>query len=225
MSQENVEVIRKLYDHLGRGEYFVAPLLDEDFAFARHGEALGLLGGEWRGFEDVRAAVLEYLRSWDGLRNELERITDLDDERVLVFERQVGRGRNSGLVMERKMGSLFTLRDGKIVRWDTYWERADALEAAGLSESQANVDAMRKVYEAMARGDFWVAGEVFDPEIEWSWSSTMSGLTGVKTYHGSRVSRQRLAMSSKLGRCSGRRPRSSSRKAMTLWLWSACTDG
>ena len=74
------------------------------------------------------------LRSWDGLRNELERITDLDDERVLVFERQVGRGRTSGLVMEREMGSLFTLRDGKIIRWDTYWERADALEAAGLQE-------------------------------------------------------------------------------------------
>ena len=50
--------------------------------------------------------------------------------------------------------------------------------------SQANVDAMRKVYEAMARGDFWAAGEVLDPEIEWSWPSTMSGLTGVKTYHG-----------------------------------------
>jgi ketosteroid isomerase-like protein len=50
--------------------------------------------------------------------------------------------------------------------------------------SQENVDAMRKVYEAMARGDFWAAGEVLDPEIEWSWPSTMSGLTGVKTYHG-----------------------------------------
>src|SRR4029453_18737550 len=90
--------------------------------------------------------------------------------------------------------------------------------------SQENVDAMRKVYEAMARGDFLAAGEVLDPEM-WSWSSPMSGLTGVKTYHGIEGARQRLAMSSKLGRCSGRRPRSSSRKAMTLWLWSACTDG
>jgi len=50
--------------------------------------------------------------------------------------------------------------------------------------SEDNVDAMRKVYEAMARGDFWAAGKVFDPEIEWSWSSSMSGLTGVGTYHG-----------------------------------------
>ncbi len=50
--------------------------------------------------------------------------------------------------------------------------------------SQENVEAMRRVYEAMARGDFWAAREVFDPEIEWSWSSSMSGLTGVGTYHG-----------------------------------------
>jgi ketosteroid isomerase-like protein len=50
--------------------------------------------------------------------------------------------------------------------------------------SLENVEAMRRVYEAMARGDFWAAREVFDPEIEWSWSSSMSGLTGVGIYHG-----------------------------------------
>jgi len=38
--------------------------------------------------------------------------------------------------------------------------------------SQENVDAMRKVYEAMARGDFWAAREVLDTEIEWSWPSS-----------------------------------------------------
>jgi ketosteroid isomerase-like protein len=29
---------------------------------------------------------------------------------------------------------LFTLRDGKIVRWLGYWDRAEAIEAAGLQE-------------------------------------------------------------------------------------------
>ena len=43
---------------------------------------------------------------------------------------------------------------------------------------------MRRVYEAMARGDFWSAREVLDPQIAWSWSPSMSGLTGVGTYHG-----------------------------------------
>jgi ketosteroid isomerase-like protein len=50
--------------------------------------------------------------------------------------------------------------------------------------SQEHVDAMRKVYGAMARGDFWAAREVFDPEIAWEWTAGLSGLTGVATYHG-----------------------------------------
>jgi len=32
------------------------------------------------------------------------------------------------------LGSLFTIREGKIVRWQAFWNRAAALEAAGLSE-------------------------------------------------------------------------------------------
>ncbi len=92
--------------------------------------------------------------------------------------------------------------------------------------SQENVDAMRTVYEAMARGDFWAAREVFDPEIEWSWSPSMSGLTGVGTYHGIEgVEAATRDVFEAWGRCSARRPRSSSRKAMTLWFWLACTDG
>jgi ketosteroid isomerase-like protein len=35
--------------------------------------------------------------------------------------------------------------------------------------STENVEAIRRVYEAMARGDFWAAREVFDPEIVWEW--------------------------------------------------------
>ena len=50
--------------------------------------------------------------------------------------------------------------------------------------SQGNVAALRKVYEAMARGDFWAARGVFDPEIEWEWSPGGTGLTGGRVYRG-----------------------------------------
>ena len=50
--------------------------------------------------------------------------------------------------------------------------------------SQENLDAIRHVYEQMAQGNFWAAREIFHPEIAWEWSSSMSGLTGVGTYHG-----------------------------------------
>jgi ketosteroid isomerase-like protein len=50
--------------------------------------------------------------------------------------------------------------------------------------SQENVEALRRVYEQMAQGNFWAALKIFDPEIAWEWSSSMSGLTGIGTYHG-----------------------------------------
>jgi ketosteroid isomerase-like protein len=50
--------------------------------------------------------------------------------------------------------------------------------------SAENLEAIRRVYAAMARGDFWAAREVFDPEIVWEWSSSLSGLTGTGAYHG-----------------------------------------
>ena len=81
--------------------------------------------------------------------------------------------------------------------------------------SEENVDAMRKVYEAMARGDFWAAREVFDPDIAWEWSSSVSGLTGVGTYHGIEgvEAATRDWFEAWIG--SGRKLRSSSRRAMT----------
>jgi ketosteroid isomerase-like protein len=36
--------------------------------------------------------------------------------------------------MSQENVELFTLRDGKIVRYDTYWNRAEALQVAGLRE-------------------------------------------------------------------------------------------
>ena len=50
--------------------------------------------------------------------------------------------------------------------------------------STENVEGIRRVYEAMARGDFWAAREIFDPEIVWEWSPSLSGLTGIGAYHG-----------------------------------------
>ena len=34
--------------------------------------------------------------------------------------------------MNREVGDLFTFRAGKIVRYESYWDRAEAFRAAGL---------------------------------------------------------------------------------------------
>jgi len=44
------------------------------------------------------------------------------------------RGKASGVRIEGRFWYLFTLRKGKVVRWELYPEKVQALEAAGLEE-------------------------------------------------------------------------------------------
>jgi ketosteroid isomerase-like protein len=82
-------------------------------------------------------ASLGYVGSlpWGGsLKVEAERFFDVDDERVVVFVRATATGEGSGVPVEMRDAHEFTIRDGVFVRWKLYADRADALEAAGLSE-------------------------------------------------------------------------------------------
>jgi ketosteroid isomerase-like protein len=67
-----------------------------------------------------------------------ERFIDAGHDRVLVFSREGGRGKESGAEVQTHLTAhLWTLRDGKAIRMQSYWERAEALEAVGLSEQDA----------------------------------------------------------------------------------------
>jgi uncharacterized protein len=50
--------------------------------------------------------------------------------------------------------------------------------------SREDVAAVRHFYDEVANGNFWVGKEVFDPDIEWRWRSSLGGLTGNRTYRG-----------------------------------------
>ena len=51
-----------------------------------------------------------------------------------VMARYVGRGESSGIEMDQKVVTLYELRKGKVVTMRDYPTRAEALEAAGMSE-------------------------------------------------------------------------------------------
>jgi ketosteroid isomerase-like protein len=58
---------------------------------------------------------------------------DLGD-RVLVLGRVRARGRESGVELDSPLGWVFTVRGGKLAKAEGFLSRAQALEAAGLSE-------------------------------------------------------------------------------------------
>jgi uncharacterized protein len=133
MSRGNLEIVREMYERRERGDMHVGEFVDPEIVFVRIGDELPDFAGEWRGTDGLRQATAEYLNVWEDYRFEVDRMIDLGD-RVLVLETQTARGKRSGAVISQEVGTLLTLRDGKIVRWEYYWERPEALAAAGIAE-------------------------------------------------------------------------------------------
>lgn len=144
MASANVEIVRRVFAVFERFEgdsrrailsEGAAEVFDPDVALARIGDEFGDLAGEWRGLAEARAALLEFWDEFEDMRTEAERFIDLGD-RVLVLIKQTGRGRRSGVVVEHDAANLVVLRDGKIIRWEGYWDRATGMRAAGLDEDE-----------------------------------------------------------------------------------------
>jgi ketosteroid isomerase-like protein len=71
---------------------------------------------------------------WEKFRIEAEEFIDAGD-RVVVVGRLVAKGRGSGVEAESPTAQVFTVREGRVVRWEFgYADRADALKAVGLAE-------------------------------------------------------------------------------------------
>jgi ketosteroid isomerase-like protein len=131
VEQRDVELVRGFFERRERGDY-AAELLDPDIEYTQIGSEIPDFAGEWRGVDRVRAAVAEYLREWEDYRYQVQRFIDLGN-RVLVLEQHTARGRSSGVEATHESAHLLTLRDRKIVRWEAYWDPAEAMRAAGLA--------------------------------------------------------------------------------------------
>ena len=133
MSQENVEIVRSSYDAFNRGDLgaFLQALDPNVEWYLPEG---GINVGTRRGHQAVRELVEGFLEVWDPMHFEPERFFDVDDQRVLVFVRVSATGRGSGAQVEIRATHEFTIRDELVVRFKVYGNRAEALEAVGLSE-------------------------------------------------------------------------------------------
>jgi ketosteroid isomerase-like protein len=133
MSQGNVEVVRALLGAFDRGDY-EATLEGLDPEIEWHAPPGVTIGQEvYRGRKEVEKGFAEWLGPWDAHRFELEEMLDHGDD-VVVCGIQIARGGGSGVEVRLPTFHVVTLRDGKITRHRSFHDRAEALEAAGLSE-------------------------------------------------------------------------------------------
>jgi ketosteroid isomerase-like protein len=75
----------------------------------------------------------EFDSAWEEHRSETEEIRALDHERVLVLSIEHFRGRD-GIEIRQPCGAIYTLREGKVIRMQSFWERETAFRAAGVSQ-------------------------------------------------------------------------------------------
>src|SRR5262245_43133010 len=136
MSEENVEMVRGIYEAAARRDD-VTPfeVYAEDIVWdlSNARRALLLTKPVCHGHEGVRQFWREALSAFGEINLEVEELIDADDQ-VLAVTREREVGRASGVPVVSIAVSVWTLADGKVVQMQVFDDRQRALEAAGLSE-------------------------------------------------------------------------------------------
>jgi ketosteroid isomerase-like protein len=134
MSQENVEVMKLAYEAFARGglDRYMEQFAD-DVEF-RTVEGAPDDVGPIHGKTALRAWLQDWMDTFDGFWFEAVEFIDAGEDQVVVVERFGGRAKLSGIEAEQTEAVVSTIRDGKIARYREFITRAEALEAAGLSE-------------------------------------------------------------------------------------------
>jgi ketosteroid isomerase-like protein len=142
MSQENVEIVRSLYERLNAADDVEAAMdvaeevIDPEIEFEISWRS-GRDAADFRvlhGIEEVRTVLAELMAPFASFRWEIHESFDAGDEVVLILESLVTPNDSAAEISTGRFGYVFTLRDGKIARCREYATRAEALEAAGLRE-------------------------------------------------------------------------------------------
>jgi len=132
MSQENIEVARRLYEARNRGD--VEAVIAECHAQVEWHPHLSSLGGRpIHGHAEVRSYLRSLADEWAEFRHEPEQFFDAGDSVVaMLHTHAVGRG--SGVGVDMPVAHVLTFEGGRCIKSVSYADRARALEAVGLRE-------------------------------------------------------------------------------------------
>jgi len=133
MSVGNVEIVRRLYEIWnGPGPpEALLPLFAEDCEYVNPPNAVE--PGVRRGHVGLLAAIASLDAAFEKYEHEPGELVDLGN-RVLAWTTFQASAATGGLDYEQAEAQIWTLRDGLITRFEWFHDRAEALEAAGLSE-------------------------------------------------------------------------------------------
>jgi ketosteroid isomerase-like protein len=131
MSEENVEIVRETFEAWNRRDFDRAQEAWSPDVVVEI-SAQSTMRGTYSGLDGLRE-VLRFWGAFADFHSDIEECAESGDEVVATLHHH-GRGKSSGIEVDMRNWQVFTVRDGKIVRYRIYDTRERALEAAGLSE-------------------------------------------------------------------------------------------
>jgi ketosteroid isomerase-like protein len=126
MSEENVELVRRIYDAWDR-EQSARDFIAEDVEYVNPSYAVE------PGIRHGRASFRVVRETYEDFMIKIEEILDAGGDDVLVLARYTASGRGSGVPLEGEHGYVWTVRDGQAVRFQWFQSHREAYEAAGIS--------------------------------------------------------------------------------------------
>ena len=134
MSQESVETVRRVWEIVASEgivdavlESFTEDCVMEDFPELPD-------RGVYVGREGVREIARHFQEMWGDFVQEPIEFIDAGEDLVFGVVAMRGQGRDSGAPLDASAFWVHELKDGKLARMRAFTTRAQALEAAGLSE-------------------------------------------------------------------------------------------
>ena len=134
MSQENVEIVRNALRAFAEGSRDkVLALVDPEVVIDATRRVLN--PATYVGIEGARQMFAAMDETWEEVRLDEQEFIDSGD-RVVVISQMIGKGRGSGVEVERPLnGQVWTIRDDRVTCLELgFTDRDEALKAAGLSE-------------------------------------------------------------------------------------------
>jgi hypothetical protein len=132
MSQEHVDLLRRINDRMNRGEM---NQMDVRSYFHPDVEFLALRSateGAYHGISGIERFVADTDETFEKFEPHYE-FLDLG-EQVLTWGTIHVRARQSGIDTDIPVGAVVEFRDGKIVRWQAFDSKEKAIKAMGLEE-------------------------------------------------------------------------------------------
>jgi ketosteroid isomerase-like protein len=137
MSQENLEVARRLWEQLteaaATGQSTALPDFgwDPEVEYTEDPKWPG--AGVYRGADAIQARFAEYLEVLGRTDLTVVELLDAGNAVVSVF-RTGGESAQTGLPFEHEWAYVWTFRGGRVAEWRAYFDKSEALEAVGLSD-------------------------------------------------------------------------------------------